>query len=142
LGVYSLAGVCGSLLAGYLADRYHAKPLIWGSILLSGPALVGALYTDGFTHYVLLAIGGVLVLSSNPLTISMAQEIAPKNSGLASSLTLGFSWSLASIAYGPIGYVADMIGIVPTLAGVACLTLPTGLLALFLPSTRHHQQES
>ncbi len=142
LGVYSLAGVCGSLLAGYLADRYHAKPLIWGSILLSGPVLVASLYADGLSHYLLLAFGGFLVLSSNPLTISMAQEIAPQNSGLASSLTLGFSWSLASLAYGPIGYVADMVGIVPTLAGVACLTLPTGLLALFLPSTRHHEQDS
>lgn len=139
LGVYSLAGVCGSLLAGYLADRYHAKPLIWSSILLSGPVLVAALYTDGFSHYALLAIGGALVLSSNPLTISMAQELAPKNSGLASSLTLGLSWSLAGLAYGPIGYIADLVGIVPTLAGVACLTLPTGLLALFLPST--HKRE-
>ena len=142
LGVYSLAGVCGSLLAGYLADRHHAKPLIWGSILLSGPALVAAVYVDGYAHYLLLAIGGALVLSSNPLTIAMAQEIAPKSSGLASSLTLGFSWSLASLAYGPIGYVADIIGIVPTLAGVAGLTLPTALLAMFLPSAYHRMQEA
>jgi len=140
LGVYSLAGVCGSLLAGYLADRHRPKPLIWGSILLSGPALVAAVYADGFAHYLLLALGGLLVLSSNPLTISMAQEMAPKNSGLASSLTLGFSWSLASLAYGPIGYVADTVGIVPTLAGVAALTLPTALLAMFLPSV-HHQRD-
>jgi FSR family fosmidomycin resistance protein-like MFS transporter len=141
LGVFNLAGVCGSLLAGYLADRYHAKPLVWSTILLSGPILIAALYTEGLTHYALLALGGGLVLCSNPLTISMAQEIAPRNSGLASSLTLGLSWSLASLTFGPIGYVADLVGIVPTLAGVACLTLPAGLLALFLPST-HKQLQS
>ena len=135
LGIFSLAGVGGGLLVGFLADRYRPKPLVWSSLLLSAPFLIAALHADGITHYALLAIGGGLALCSNPLTISMSQEMAPQSSGLASSLTLGLSWGLASLTYGPIGYVADLVGIVPTLTGVACLTIPAGLLALFLPST-------
>ncbi len=141
LGIYNISGVVGGLILGYCADRVNPKPLVWGSILLSGPALFGFLHTDGVTSYVLLALGGALLIGSNPLTVAMAQEIAPKNAALASALPLGFSWGIAGLILLPIGYVADRIGLPNTLTYLAILPLLTGLLALRLPSPTPRRPE-
>ena len=142
LGIYNISGVVGGLVLGYCADRVNPKPLVWGSILLSCPALVGFLHTDGMTSYLLLVLGGVLLLGSNPLTVAMAQEIAPKNAALASALPLGFSWGIAGLMLLPIGYVADRVGLPETLTVLAVLPLLTGILALWLPLSTHRRTES
>jgi MFS transporter, FSR family, fosmidomycin resistance protein len=133
LAVYNISGVVGALLFGYLADQVKPKPLVWGSLALSAPALYAFLHLNGPLSYVALAIGGGLLLSSNSILVALAQELAPQQSGLASSLPLGFSWGLASLALGPIGWVADRIGIAETLSWLVLLPLVTSLVALFLP---------
>lgn len=135
LGIYNIAGVVGSLIFGYLADRFSPKLLVFGTMLLSCPALYGYLHADGLAAYALLTLGGGLVLASNSILVAMAQELAPRNSGLASSLPLGFSWGLAGLFLGPIGYAADQIGSVePVLTYLALLPLLTAAVALALPS--------
>jgi hypothetical protein len=66
----------------------------------------------------------------------MAQELAPKNSGLASSLPLGFSRGLASLSLPVVGHVADQIGVEQTLKYIAFLPIFTTVLALFLPNRK------
>lgn len=136
LGINNMAGVIGALIAGYLADRINSKPLVWGSLLFSAPALYAFLHADGLSSYILLAIGGGLLMSSNSIMVALAQKLAPKNSGLASSLPLGFSWGIASLALPPIGYIADQVGIATTLNYLALLPLLTAILACFLPSNK------
>ena len=80
LGVYNFAGVIGALLFGYLGDRMNRKTLIWGSILAAAPSLYGFLHTDGLVAYVMLALGGAMVMASNSLLVAMAQELLPKKS--------------------------------------------------------------
>ena len=133
LAVYNISGVVGALLFGYLADQVTPKPLVWGSLALSAPALYAFLHMQGPLSYVALAIGGGLLLSSNSILVALAQELAPQQSGLASSLPLGFSWGLAGLALGPIGWVADRIGIAETLSWLVLLPLVPPLVALFLP---------
>lgn len=137
LGVYNIAGVCGALVAGYLADRVSPKPLIYGSLFLSAAPLYAFISTeDILTGYLLLALGGGMLLASNSIMVALAQELAPENSGLASSLPLGFSWGLASLSLPIIGTVADHIGVAETLKYLALLPVLTGCLALFLPSKK------
>ncbi len=137
LGIYNVAGVVGSLVAGYLADRYSRKMLVCTSLFLSAPPLYAFIYAESLlVGYVLLALGGGLLLSSNSIIVVLAQEIAPENSGLASSLPLGFSWGLASLTLPLVGHTADLIGIAETLKYLALLPILTGVLALFLPSPR------
>lgn len=135
LGIYNVAGVVGSLIAGYLADRYGRKILVCVSLFLAAPPLYAFIHTeDLLMGYLLLAIGGGLLLSSNSIIVALAQEIAPENSALASSLPLGFSWGLASVSLPLIGHVADSIGIAETLKYLALLPILAGVLALFLPA--------
>jgi len=135
LGIYNIAGVVGALLVGYLADRIDPKPLVWGSLLLSVPPLYAFIYAEGtLASNVLLFIGGGLLMSSNSIMVAMAQELSPENTGLASSLPLGFSWGLASLTLPLIGYLGDHIGVAETLKYLALLPILTAVLAFYLPS--------
>ena len=135
LGIYNIAGVVGALIVGYLADRIDPKPLVWGSLLLSVPPLYAFIYAeDALASNALLFIGGGLLMSSNSIMVAMAQELSPENTGLASSLPLGFSWGLASLTLPLIGYLGDHIGVAETLKYLALLPILTAVLALYLPS--------
>lgn len=133
LAIYNVSGVVGSLAVGYLADRIEPKPMVWTALLLACPALYYFVDSTGWLSYALLFIGGGLIGSSNSVLVAVAQELAPENSGLASSLPLGFSWGIASLSLPFIGHLADQIGVAETLKYVSLLTLPSGILAFWLP---------
>ena len=138
LTVYTSTGVVGNLVTGYLADRMNSKTLVWSTVLLAAPALYGFLLTDGILAYMLLALGGCMILASNSILVAMAQELAPENAGLASSLPLGFSWGLAGLTLPLFGHLADQAGVIEALKYLSLLPLLTFLLALFLPPRKPH----
>jgi FSR family fosmidomycin resistance protein-like MFS transporter len=138
LAIYNVAGVVGSLGVGYLADRIEPKPMVWGALLLAGPALYYFVGSSGWLSYLLLFIGGGLIMSSNSVLVAVAQELAPENSGLASSLPLGFSWGIASLSLPFIGHLADQIGVAETLKYVSLVAFPAGILAFWLPKRPRH----
>ena len=137
LAAYNISGVVGALFFGYLGDRVNARPLIVGSLVFSVPALLAFLQIEGPLSYIPLALGGGLVLASNSILDALAQELVPQRSGLASSLPLGFSWGLASLSLGPVGWFADTYGVTETLRWLALLPLVTATVALFLPARPH-----
>ncbi len=135
LSIYLISGVAGSLVAGYLADRVNTKPLVWGGILLSAPFLWGYLQTPGgWVSYLLLGMGGAMILSSNSVLVALAQEMAPNNASLVSSLPQGFAWGLGGMFLPLVGHMADHIGMHQTLSYLALLPVGTAALALLLPS--------
>ncbi len=136
LGIYNLSGVLGALLTGYLADHIDPKPLVWASILLSAPALYIFLHSSGTIALVSLALGGGLIMASNSVLVALAQVLAPRNLGLASSLPLGFSWGLASFTLPLIGYLGDQFGIATILGYLCFLPLCPAAFALLLPSLK------
>ncbi len=134
LGIYNTAGVIGALIAGYLAEKIESKVLVYLSLFLATPFLYGFMNTEnGIMGYLFLTIGGGLLISSNSILVALAQKLAPENSGLASSLPLGFSWGLASLSLPIIGRFADLFGITTTLSYLSFLPLITGMIALLLP---------
>jgi len=140
LSVYLTAGVIGSLVAAYLADRMDPKPLIWGGLLLAAPLLWAYLRVpSGWPAYGLLALGGAMVLSSNSVLVSIVQEAAPRHMSLVSSLPQGFAWGLAGMALPLIGHLADRAGMAATLGYVAWLPVLPAVLAAFLPSRPRDQ---
>lgn len=132
LSVYSTAGVVFSLAAGFLTDRTRPAPLVWGSLLVSAPALYLAVSTSGAVSIVMLALGGGMIVASNAVLIAVAQRIAPGNEGIASSVPLGFGWGLGAITLPIIGAVADREGIELTLRALALLPILPAILSLIV----------
>ena len=134
LSVYSLAGVLASLGVGRLADRADPKPLVWGSLAAAAPFLFGYALVPGPASLLLLAAGGGLLGSSTSVMVALAQQAAPGQRALASSLPLGMSWGLASLTLPLLGWIGDVAGVTVMLSTLGWLPLVAAAIAFrFLP---------
>jgi MFS transporter, FSR family, fosmidomycin resistance protein len=133
LFVFLGCGALGTILAGPLADRIGARPLILGAFMLSVPLAVLFLLTRGGTALFVLGLFGAVLTSTFPMTVVLAQEYMPRNAGLASGLVVGFAIGTGGLGVGALGWMADRFGLMTVLW--TCALLPvTGLAAaLFLP---------
>ncbi|MCY4483271.1 MAG: MFS transporter [Spirochaetaceae bacterium] len=134
LSVYSLAGVLASLGVARIADRTDAKPLVWGSLAAAAPFLFAYALVPGPVSLLLLAAGGGLLGSSTSVMVALAQQAAPGQRALASSLPLGMSWGLASLTLPLLGWIADLAGVTVMLSALGWLPLVAAAIAFrFLP---------
>jgi len=136
LSVYNLSGVLASLGLGRIADRVDPKPLICGSLVLSVPFLWAYAALPGPLSFVWLALGGALLGSTTAVMVALAQQAAPGQRALASSLPLGLSWGLASLTLPLLGWIADQVGVTAMLRGLAWLPLAAAAIMLLLVPTR------
>lgn len=127
-----LAGMVGLFLGGHFSDRYGRRLTIMMSQFAAVPMLYGFLHTRGPVSLILL-LAGMLVLSSTiPVNIILAQQAAPRLRGMASAIVMGLSFFAGAVAAPPFGALADAIGIsgamnvlfiTPILGGAAALLL-------------------
>ena len=136
LSVYNLSGVLASLGLGRVADRVDPKPLICGSLVLSVPFLWAYAALPGPLSFLWLALGGALLGSTTAVMVALAQQAAPGQRALASSLPLGLSWGLASLTLPLLGWIADQVGVTAMLRGLAWLPLVAAAIMLVLVPTR------
>lgn len=115
LSVFLLAGTVGVISGGPLADRYGYKKTVLLSLGLT-PLLLYLFYiTSGIISLIFFALAGLLIISSNSVTMAMGQSFLPQNVGMASGLILGLAMGVGGIATTFLGWVADHMGIVFTL---------------------------
>lgn len=133
--VFLVAGAIGTFLGGPLADRIGRRNVIWISVLGSIPFALILPMANMFWAYVLLAILGLVLMSSFSVIIVYAQELLPGKVGMVSGLFFGLSFGLGGLGSIALGSLADLVSIrfVIELAG----TLPVlGILAVMLPSDK------
>jgi predicted MFS family arabinose efflux permease len=93
LFIYQGGAVIGGFVGGWTSDRIGRARVIWTTILLSTPCLLGALYEESSSLLgVWLFFGGFMNMASNSVSVAMAQEMVPDNAGTASSFPMGVSW--------------------------------------------------
>jgi FSR family fosmidomycin resistance protein-like MFS transporter len=137
IAIYNTAGVLASLLAGYLGDRGYSRPLVWASLLLAAPCLWLVTRSTGAWSMLWLALGGATVLASNSVLVAVAQQAAPGNEGLASSIPLGLGWGLGGLLLPLVGVLGDKYGLEVTLSWLALVPiLPAALGFYLLPRVR------
>ena len=133
ISVMLVVGILGNFFGGVLADRIGRRPVLISSSLLAALFLTLYLFAQGVWLWVTLALLGIAVFSTAPVTIFIGQDLFPKSHSMASGIALGVGNALGAVAIFALGFVADYYGIDASLwwiVGLSLLGLP---LALILP---------
>jgi len=135
VSLFMLSSASGTLLGGYLCDRMSRKKLLIISLLLSSPLLFALVPARGAMLVILLIFSGVMIGCSNPVPLTIAQELIPEGSSTASSIMMGFSWGIAGLLALFFGILADLLGgdVAPAMSIAASLPILAAMFALPLP---------
>lgn len=133
VSLYLFASGIGGLIGGPLSDRVGPRRIIVWSLVAAVPfmAMAPRLPPAGFTA--MLAIGGLLLQSTLPISVTFAQTFTTGGAATVSSLMMGFAWGMGSLAVPLIGAGADRFGIERTLTALAFVPLLAAALAWGLP---------
>jgi MFS transporter, FSR family, fosmidomycin resistance protein len=134
LGVFSFAGALGTLLGGYLGDRYDRRQIMVFASLAAAPFAFLMLYTSGWAYIVVAVLAGMLLSMPHSILLVMTQELVPNRRGLVGGLVLGFMFASGSTLAWLEAIVATNRGLQPVLTVVAFFPLLAGLVAILLPS--------
>ena len=108
LTCYLTAGAIGGFIGGKMADRFGARRVIMASFLFSVPFMAAFFHTTGLISYIMLALGGFVLLFTIPVNVVVAQELVPSQSGAVSALMMGFAWGTAGMVFIPLtGWISD-----------------------------------
>ena len=133
VSLYLFASGIGGFIGGPLSDRVGPRPVIVWTLLAAVPfmAIAPRLPPLGFTA--MLSIGGLLLQSTLPISVTYAQSFVKGGAATVSSLMMGFAWGMGSLAVPLIGMSADRFGIETTLGVLAFVPLIAACLAWRLP---------
>ncbi|MCI3197486.1 MFS transporter [Bacillus sp. HU-1818] len=131
--VFLLFGAVGTFLGGPLADRFGKRTVIIFSLLVSAPLAILLPFAGPVLAYGVLALIGVILMSSFSVTVVYAQELVPGKIGTMSGLTVGLAFGMGAIGAVALGALIDSAGLTPTMIAIAFLPI-LGILAVLLPS--------
>ena len=122
----------GGLVAGYYSDRIKKRHIVIQVLLFLSIPCVYAIFIVNINASIILFIAyGFLAISTLPLCNRLAQDIFPRNAGLATSFTIGVATGSSAATMLLIGKIADIIGMVNTIRYVTVLPI-IGVVLLFL----------
>ena len=130
---FLVMGAVGTFIGGPLADRFGKKTVIMMSLLVPAPLTILLPFVGSFVAIILIALIGVLVLSSFSVAVVYAQELVPGKIGTMSGLIVGLAFGMGAVGSVIFGMMIDGIGLTMTMIIVSFLPL-LGLLTFMLPS--------
>ncbi len=134
LSLYLAAGAFGGFVGGPLADRFGGRIVILVSMAGCLPFLVLFFTANGGVALTGLAIGGLVLLFTNPVNVIMAQELVPSQAGTVSALMMGFAWGMAGLIFIPLtGWAGDHFTLQRALFSLLVFPLLGTFLSLKLP---------
>jgi FSR family fosmidomycin resistance protein-like MFS transporter len=132
LFVFLASIAAGTLIGGYLGDKFGRKYVIWFSILGVAPFTLLLPYADLFWTVALSVIIGIILSSAFSAIIVYAQELVPGKVGTVSGLFFGLAFGMGGLGSALLGILADHTSI--TYVFKVCAFLPLiGIVTGFLP---------
>lgn len=143
LSIYLLSTSFGAFCGGAAADRYGGRMVCVASCAGCVPLLAAFMAFDGWLSLAALFLGGVVLLTTVPVNVVMAQELVPSQASTTAAMMMGFGWGMAGIVFMPlVGLLADAVGLGPVFWGLLAMPLLGLPIALALPSPAGNRQVS
>ncbi|MFK3669250.1 MFS transporter [Leifsonia aquatica] len=137
LAVFPAAGAIGTLLGGFLADRFGRRvviPLGYAVAALAAGAIVAA--PSAGVAIVATALLGVALFVPFALHVTLSHAYLPRHIGTASGITLGLSTTLGGFLAPALGAIADGSSITIVFVVIAAALVVAFVAALFLRDRR------
>ena len=103
-------GVLGTIVGGYLKDKYGFKKVIIGSVSIASVTMVIFSLTSGILQIISLALVGTTSMMILPVGLAFIQESFPNNRSLANGSFLAVTFGLNAIAGVVTGFMYDKLG--------------------------------
>ncbi len=131
--IFLMAGGIGGLIGGILAEKFSGRFVTLASGILAAPLMIGAFMTTGTVSLIFLALGGFVLLSTIPVNVAMAQELAPGQTSTVSALMMGAAWGVGALAPQALRPIAQAQGFQKALIYASIATLLSAVCAYLLP---------
>lgn len=129
------AFAAGTLLGGFLGDRYGRKYVILFSIFGAAPFALALPYLNLLWTIVMSILVGLIIASAFSAILVYATDLMPDKVGMISGLFFGLMFGLGGIGSAFFGWLADHTSIEFIFRASSYLPL-LGIIALWLPDIR------
>ncbi|MCC7367026.1 MAG: MFS transporter [Chloroflexi bacterium] len=135
--VFELAGAAGAFAGGTLSDRFGRRWVLAVSTAITGPLLWAVfMVPNGAAQLALLAVAGLVAFAGAPVQMVLVQELLPDNRSSAMGIMMFLGLEGTILATVAVGFVADAVGLGPTLSTTMLLSALPLPLVFLLPETR------
>lgn len=140
LTLFLVAGAVGTLLGGWLGDRFSPIVSIRSGFALVIPALAGALLTGSMPlAMVCIAITGIAAYMPFSVFVLLGQNYLPSRIGTASGVTVGLAVSIGGLANPLLGWLADGTSLRTALTVLLVLPVLALIVSGFLRMPEAHR---
>lgn len=135
LFAYLAAFAIGTLLGGFLGDRYGRKYVILFSILGAAPFTLALPYLNLAGTITMSILTGLIIASAFSAIVVYATDLKPDKVGMIAGIFFGLMFGLGGIGSAFFGWLADLTSIEFVFKVSTWLPL-LGVIAVFLPDVR------
>jgi FSR family fosmidomycin resistance protein-like MFS transporter len=137
LTILLTTGAAGTMLGGWIADRYGRRAVVLAGLGAASPILFALVSTqDAVLATILLVPLGLALFAPMSVMVVMGQEYLPNRIGTASGVTMGLGVGVGGLAAPFLGQLADANGIHSVLHLLAFIPLFSFACALTLPGRK------
>jgi MFS transporter, FSR family, fosmidomycin resistance protein len=132
VSVFLVGGAVGTLAGAPLADRWGHKRYLVLSMALTSIIFPSIFVTHGIMLFVSFGAIGMILISSFTVTMVMAQEMLPRNVGVASGIMAGFAIGTGGIGVTILGAIADHFSLPVAYKSITLLPVMGLLISFFI----------
>ena len=140
LFAYLAAFAAGTLLGGFLGDRYGRKYVILFSILGAAPFTLLLPYLNLAGTVIMSVLTGLIIASAFSAIVVYATDLKPDKMGMIAGVFFGLMFGLGGIGSAFFGWLADMTSI-EFIFKVSTWLPILGIIAVWLPDVRPGRQK-
>jgi FSR family fosmidomycin resistance protein-like MFS transporter len=138
LTVFLTCGAVGTLVGGWMADRWGRLISIRVGFALTAPAMAGIVLAPNWPlAMAFVGITGVTIFIPFAVFVILGQDYLPHRIGTASGVTVGLAVSVGGLFTPVLGAIADSIGLQPVLGMLIALPVIALVLTTLLHDPRN-----